>query len=189
MRTYALTGSSKSSHQRTLEKRKVSALFPPPEKQAITYVADRVVTVRRRRYQDDDRYQHYTEATLVEQVYGVERDPVDQGDGWWIMGRIVDVIAHVEQTDATNCGTCGHSCSGATPACWNGSCVCGDVCAGGCQFSTVQAAIDGLPDGSTIRICAGTYGAITVTKNLTLIGAADSSAPASNTVLDAAMSG
>jgi hypothetical protein len=53
----------------------------------------------------------------------------------------------------------------------------------------VQAAVDGLPAGSTIRICAGTYGAITVSKNVTLIGAGDGDDPASNTILDAANHG
>ena len=53
----------------------------------------------------------------------------------------------------------------------------------------MQAAIDGLPAGSTIRIYAGTSGAITVTKKLTLIGAGDVSDPARITIVDAAMSG
>jgi hypothetical protein len=83
-----------------------------------------------------------------------------------------------------NCGQCGRAC-GSRERCWNGSCVCGDVCADGCQFSTVQAAIDALPANSTIRICAGRFGRITVAKNLTLIGAGDGEDPASNTILDA----
>jgi hypothetical protein len=50
----------------------------------------------------------------------------------------------------------------------------------------VQAAINGLPAGSIIRICAGTYvGNVTVSKNLTLLGAGEGSDPASNTILDA----
>jgi hypothetical protein len=93
-------------------------------------------------------------------------------------------------TDPAHCGSCGGGpCSGATPRCWNGACVCGDVCAEGCQFTSVQAAIDALPAGTTVRICAGTYGAITIGKDLTLIGAGDGSAPASNTILDAAQQG
>lgn len=62
--------------------------------------------------------------------------------------------------------------------CWDEACVCGDVCASGCQFATVQAAIDALPSGSTIRLCAGTYPrpgdanvASIVGKELTLLGA------------------
>jgi hypothetical protein len=76
-------------------------------------------------------------------------------------------------------------CSGSTPVCWNGDCVCGDVCASGCRFSTVQAAINGLPAGSTIRVCAGTYAPITINKNLTLIGVGDGANSGSNTILDA----
>lgn len=87
-------------------------------------------------------------------------------------------------TDPDNCGACGKACSGATPACVNGACACGDVCASGCQFSSVQAAIDAAPAGSTIRLCAGTYAPITIGKNLTLIGAGGGSDPASNTILD-----
>jgi hypothetical protein len=82
------------------------------------------------------------------------------------------------QTDPTHCGTCGNACSGATPVCFNGACVCGDVCANGCQFSTVQQAIDNAGSGDTIYICAGTYprsGGAQVAaigdKDLTLIGA------------------
>jgi hypothetical protein len=89
------------------------------------------------------------------------------------------------QADADNCGECGITC-GANGRCWNGDCVCGDVCASGCQFSTVQAAIDALHAGSTIRICAGRLGRISVSKDLTLIGAGDGEDPASNTILDAA---
>lgn len=53
----------------------------------------------------------------------------------------------------------------------------------------MQAAIDGLAAGSTIRICAGTYSPITVSKSLTLIGAGQGSNAASYTILDAAGSG
>jgi len=49
----------------------------------------------------------------------------------------------------------------------------------------VQVAINGRPAGSTIRICAGSFGPITINKNLTLIGAGDGS-DAGNTILDAA---
>jgi hypothetical protein len=81
------------------------------------------------------------------------------------------------------CGN-GGVCSGSTPVCWNGACTCGDVCANGCQFTTVQAAIAALPAGSTIRLCAGTYSPFTISKDVTLIGVGDGEDPASNTVLD-----
>jgi hypothetical protein len=81
------------------------------------------------------------------------------------------------------CGN-GGVCSGGAPVCWDGACACGDVCADGCQFTTVQAAIDALPPGSTIRLCAGTYTPFTVSKDVTLIGVGDGEDPASNTVLD-----
>ena len=73
-------------------------------------------------------------------------------------------------TDPANCGECGHECTGATPVCWDSTCVCGDVCADGCQFTSVQDAITELPEGSTIHLCAETYGPASITKNLTLIG-------------------
>lgn len=50
----------------------------------------------------------------------------------------------------------------------------GDVCASGCSYTSIQAAIDD-PDGpTTIRLCAETYpGTITIAKDLTLIGVGD----------------
>jgi hypothetical protein len=93
-------------------------------------------------------------------------------------------------TDPENCGACGApACDASSPVCWDGNCVCGDVCASGCQFTSVQAAIDGLPAGSTIRLCARTYAPITISKNLTLIGAGDGPNNGSNTLLDAGGSG
>lgn len=86
-------------------------------------------------------------------------------------------------TDTSNCGACGTTCSGATPNCVNGTCV-ADVCASGCPFNSVQAAINTLPAGSTIRIGAGTFGRIIIDKNITLIGTG-----ANNTVLDGGASG
>jgi predicted outer membrane repeat protein len=53
----------------------------------------------------------------------------------------------------------------------------------------VQAAIDTLPAGSTIRVCAGTYAPITIRKNLTLIGEGDGVNSGSNTILDAGGTG
>jgi hypothetical protein len=53
----------------------------------------------------------------------------------------------------------------------------------------VQAAINALPAGSTIRVCAGTFGAITITKNVTITGVGDGGNPATSTILDAAGSG
>lgn len=70
--------------------------------------------------------------------------------------------------------------------CHGAECVCGDVCASGCQFSSVQAAVDAASPGATILICAGTYlGSVAVNKDLTLVGAGDGADPASNTILDA----
>ncbi|MEZ4561684.1 MAG: hypothetical protein R2853_02995 [Thermomicrobiales bacterium] len=69
--------------------------------------------------------------------------------------------------------------------CDNGACLPCDVCSGGgCQFDSVQAAIDAASAGSTLHICAGKYAPATVSKNLTLIGAGDGSGPATNTILD-----
>lgn len=75
---------------------KAPDLSPPPDKQTFCYAVDRAATIRRRRYQDNDRYKHYSENALLEQVCGVERDPVDVGDGWWLIGRVVDALAHIE---------------------------------------------------------------------------------------------
>jgi pectin methylesterase-like acyl-CoA thioesterase len=61
------------------------------------------------------------------------------------------------------------------------------VCASGCKFTSVQAAIDAAKKGATIRICAGTYPEhdITIGKSLTLAGAGAEADDTQNTVLDA----
>jgi predicted outer membrane repeat protein len=73
--------------------------------------------------------------------------------------------------------------------CDAGSCVACDVCASGCSFSSIQAAIDAAVTGATIRICLGAYGQVNVNKNLTLIGAGDGDNPTSNTILNGSQSG
>lgn len=75
-------------------------------------------------------------------------------------------------TDVDNCGACGQACD-AGQRCWDGQCVCGDVCASGCQFTSIQSALGGLPSG-TVRICAGTYHEwLGLGGDVTLIGAGD----------------
>jgi hypothetical protein len=73
------------------------------------------------------------------------------------------------------------------------ACVCGDVCASGCPFTALQAAVDAANSGDTIRLCAGTYlgpAAIAdIDKDLTIVGAGDGADPATETILDAAGTG
>jgi hypothetical protein len=57
-----------------------------PDKYTILHVINRAATWRRTRYQDGDHYRHFTEAALLEQACGVERDPVDVGEGM-VAGR------------------------------------------------------------------------------------------------------
>lgn len=66
--------------------------------------------------------------------------------------------------------------------CVSGVCTCGNVCTIGCQFSSVQDAIDAASNGDTIRLCAETYGeTLTITKDLVLQGRGDGQ---SGTVID-----
>lgn len=60
-------------------------------------------------------------------------------------------------TDHNNCGACDNRCPDTAPICWNGACVCGDVCASGCRWQTIQNAIVGILPNSTIQLCAGAY--------------------------------
>lgn len=72
-------------------------------------------------------------------------------------------------TDQNSCGECGHHCPDTAPICWNGACVCGDVCPSGCRWQTVQNAIIASLPNSLIRLCSGTYAEnITIPKNLTI---------------------
>jgi hypothetical protein len=90
------------------------------------------------------------------------------------------------QTDVNNCGSCGNICSGGTPICEAGVCVppCGDVCDAGCDFTSVQLAINAATAGDIITICAGTFvGDITINKNLTLDGAGQGNDPDNDTIL------
>lgn len=67
-------------------------------------------------------------------------------------------------------GSCG-SCTGTT-VCFAGQCVpaCA-VCASGCFFTSVQAAINAAPAGATVTLCPGSYEEqIAIDKNLTLVG-------------------
>ncbi|MFN8591024.1 MAG: hypothetical protein U0031_06120 [Thermomicrobiales bacterium] len=86
----------------------------------------------------------------------------------------------IPSCDGQQCGSdgCGGSC-GTCPAgqfCQFGVClerIC-DVCATGCPFTSVQAAIDAAPAGGTVTVCPGTYpAAFTIRKNLELVGAGD----------------
>lgn len=78
------------------------------------------------------------------------------------------------RTDRDHCGGCGRAC-GAGEACFGGRCfpAC-DVCASGCAFSSVQAAVDAAAPGATVTLCPGTYtGTVAIGKNLTLLGLGD----------------
>jgi hypothetical protein len=68
----------------------------PPDKSSNRNVVDQAAPVSRNRSRNDDRTRHFTEGALVEQVCGVERNPVDIGDGWRLMGRVMDLIVGVE---------------------------------------------------------------------------------------------
>src|SRR3954470_12315398 len=76
----------------------------PPDKQTIRYAVERAATIRRRRYQDDDRYRHFTEAAMLEQVCGVEGVLTDPGEGWWQVEIVMDSIAHIELEVLVNPG-------------------------------------------------------------------------------------
>jgi hypothetical protein len=84
-------------------------------------------------------------------------------------------------------GICAAPCTPATCAgtnlCVDGTCQPCDVCASGCFFSSVQAAIAAASAGETIRVCPGIYtGSLLIDQSLTLIGAGDGNG-AGNTIL------
>ena len=55
--------------------------------------------------------------------------------------------------------------------------------------SNLQAAIDAAPVGSTLTVCAGTFGRITINQHLTLVGAGAGNTPSSATILDGGNNG
>ncbi|MGI9253283.1 MAG: hypothetical protein ACR2J8_06025, partial [Thermomicrobiales bacterium] len=98
------------------------------------------------------------------------------------------------QTSMTRCGSCTNVCDtdladnctggvckcGSNAACpdqpgsycSNGSCLDLRVCASGCDYTTVQDAIDAAPAGAVIPIASGSYdGKINIAKDITLSGA------------------
>jgi hypothetical protein len=126
-----------------------------------------------------------------------ETDPAQQGVACGEPGQICQTSGDCA-CDATSCpecstcqgdGTCSGPCSGATPVCFDGACVCGDVCESGCPSTTVQGAIDAANSGDTIRLCAGSYlgsnAVADIDKDLTIVGAGDGADPATETILDA----
>lgn len=110
--------------------------------------------------------------------------------------------AKAAQVCAGRCGSLRYRCNGRrkTAACGScgggqvceragGTCEACDVCASGCAFASVQAAITAAASGETIFVCPGTYGRITIGKNVTLIGAGDGTDAGTNTILDGGDSG
>lgn len=77
---------------------------------------------------------------------------------------------------AAACGVNGATCavcSGLQGTCFNGACRC-DVCASGCPYASVQAAVADMNGLATITICPGIYREdVTISRSLTLIGAGD----------------
>jgi predicted outer membrane repeat protein len=84
------------------------------------------------------------------------------------------------------CGIDGASCQVCAEGelCWHGRCVCGDVCADGCQFATLSEAMEAVEvePGATLRLCAETYAGGWIRRDLTLLGVGDGE---DGTVLDA----
>jgi hypothetical protein len=75
-----------------------------------------------------------------------------------------------EKVCAGKCGTVTYKCKGKTKTVDCGACRC-DVCASGCPFTSVQAAIDAADPGATIRLCLETYTEdIEIDKDLSIIG-------------------
>lgn len=81
------------------------------------------------------------------------------------------------------CGELNQVCHGL------GTCETCDVCASGCAYSSVQAAINAASNGATIHVCAGTFSeTITIGESLTLIGTGAGSG-GGNTILNGNQNG
>jgi hypothetical protein len=75
-----------------------------------------------------------------------------------------------EEVCADKCGRVTYKCRGKKKTADCGECRC-DVCASGCSFTSVQAAIDAADPGDTIRLCLETYTEdIEIDKDLTILG-------------------
>ena len=74
------------------------------------------------------------------------------------------------------CSACANlsQCPANTVCADSGACLACDVCASGCDFTSIQAAIDGRPNQDVFAICRGTYtGNLTLERDVELIGARD----------------
>lgn len=97
----------------------------------------------------------------------------------WVTAPESDAKKKRKRKQKQKPATCGNA--GGTPVkgqCCPGSinldgfCRSCDVCANGCEFSTVQAAIDAASDGATVVICPGIYSQdLSITKSVRLSGA------------------
>ena len=96
MRTYDLLYFARRRHQWSSENRKMPALIAPPDKQTIRHVVNRAASWRRNQYRDGDRTRYFTEGALANQACGDVGVLFDLGDGWWLVGRVLDIIAAVE---------------------------------------------------------------------------------------------
>lgn len=65
----------------------------------------------------------------------------------------------------------------------DGSCATCDVCSSGCQYSSVQEAIDAANISAVIHICEGDFsGTITIDKNVILVGVGDGAGEGNTTL-------